>query len=101
MQNFNLEKKTKQLICLKIWGVATLFWHFHTAEQTYTCSPQCQPECWSPITNHNPAIFSASSRTERLNKSPTEQTKNPGDSNMLHVFNNNTYIISEQPTNTS
>ena len=46
----------------------------------------------SLIANHNPANFSASPPpgTEKLNKSP-RQTKNPDNSNMLHMFYNNTY----------
>ena len=43
------------------------------------------------LANHNPAIFPVSSGTEKLNKF-SRQTKSPDNSNMLHKFNNNTYI---------
>ena len=53
-----------------------------------------------PVSNHNSVIFSVSQGTEKLNKLP-QAHRNPDNSIVLLMFNNNTYIISEQPTNTS
>ena len=44
-----------------------------------------------PISNHNPANFSVPPGTEKLNNPPPKQTKSPDNSNMLHMFNRNTY----------
>ena len=41
----------------------------------------------TPLANHNPAIFSVPGGTEKV-----RQTKNPHNSNVLPMFNNNTYI---------
>lgn len=47
---------------------------------TYSLQPSeltyCQPKYWSPLANHNPAIFSVPRGTEKLNKS-TEADKKP------------------------
>ena len=42
------------------------------------------------LANHNPAISSVPQALENL-LSPPRQTKSPDNSNVLHVFNNNTY----------
>ena len=42
-----------------------------------------------PLPNHNPAIFSVPSGTENLNKFPRQ--KNYDNSNMLDMFNSDTY----------
>ena len=49
-----------------------------------------------PLLNLNPAISSVSPGTEKLFKSHGE-TKSPTNSNMLHIFNDNTYTASEEP----
>ena len=53
-----------------------------------------------PLLNLNPAILSVFPGTEKLFKSHGE-TKSPTNSNMLHIFNDNTYTASEEPKNTS
>ena len=42
------------------------------------------------LVNHNPAISYVPQALENL-LSPPRQTKSPDNSNVLHVFNNNTY----------
>ena len=42
------------------------------------------------LANHNPAISSVLAGTGKVIKS-TEADKSPDNSNVLHVFNNNTY----------
>ena len=44
-----------------------------------------------PHSKHNPAIFSVPQELQNL-ISPSRQTKNPDNSNVLYMFNNNTYI---------
>ena len=49
--------------------------------------------CWSPQANHNPAIFFAPPRHRETQQiPPSRQKKSPDNWNMLHMFNNNTYL---------
>ena len=51
----------------------------------------CQPGYWYSQANHNPAIFSVPPGTGKLSKSPQVDKKPWFMSNILHMFNNNTY----------
>ena len=56
----------------------------------------CQPGYWSPIENHNPAIFSVLQALKNLISLP-RQTKSLANSNVLHMFNSNPYWFQNSP----
>ena len=67
------------------------FPNFHNASWYLWTMSRITQKSWSPIAKHNPAIFSVPQELQNL-ISPSRQTKNPDNSNVLYMFNNNTYI---------